>query len=1444
MLLCSQIRPQSVAHYDMQEDTIFCWLQENANDHANPQEVALSFAHAEECLEFARRVHSIERNIQPLDNDPNLLVTSQTPHDSNNHSAPFPSSSLALPLSVSSPQHDHDMLRSPEHTMSTALEPETIPNHTNVPTSNHVSLVDAAAAADIGNATRIFSEPLDNSQPWNPDAIDDSLFRETGSGFLLATSPSSAGTEVMAGSAFSVPDPNRAGVEALSRLLGENNMYHLPNVRQKIINAVLKPDYIKKFCEVFRHCEKSADFAGLSALHHVVRRLFMIGSRDVLEVLVRDDNLIDIVGCMEYNPDHIANLEKRFAEEKSAMDAASVPKQKPIDNTQGSDSNPSKRSADLNRTEKSDMQDHKSEEKHQSSSPERGARENASNPSTHGGSNEKECVGKNAEDSASSENKMHSDTTSMKKDSGEVRGENPGKDIPDTTVTLESTAEADVIVPVAGKMQIGEESGSSGNVNAPGRDGRYIVRFHRDFLERTVAFVPVVPINDPVVLSKIHQNYRVQYIKDVILIRLFDESLNASLSSVILCNNVDIIRYFISGSSALQNLFLRMKSAVKKRRGMKRRSLEGLQAPPETKKHQTESTSATEQCAKRSDASGDTADHAKDQSENKDAEKALEDDPTRAREPTVSSQSPKSSSNSGVSVATGDSNATMPENPTGDKEASSTGEETENPDLRERARVGNGNSENAEEAQQDLSSMLGFLRELCSLVKGQQPTVRDRFHTILRDLGILEVAVDVIRDEDPKIRALCSEVLTSAILHNPKDAWTHLRDRVFGPDRRSPRRMGIPLRSAPLTAVVPSSSRQVLETGMAMDIEPSSDKAGSCETGTGEKEKNSQDESKDRDRKEKSQNAEIPGMGLPVSVKEFGKRSDDKMEDVQNSNVKIEKAHGNGEKGWTVSKRPRAGNCEKAVEHRSNKREKMDNGLGPYPLLGAMIEAVSEDKASGTALTILDMLRTLVDPSPMWMEKEGFLDDFYEHYLHRLIKCMERCDEEERKRKEEGVECGYDFNAAHACDLLAFCIKSHGSRGKGFVQNCDVFKRVDGLFRHRRVHIRLSALRLIRACVGLKDDEVDREMIGTRIFGTMMEMFEKNGTRDNLVSSAVLEVVQMVTVQKRFDILKLLVEEYEDILKKSSKYCRAFSNAKKKYEEMEMCRKCGKVESDGGCGGGGNGEVFRGGDYIDLRANEQAEFGSEQLRFGIRGNGDGLGHENIRRSFGMGSGVQDDGYFERGGDMEMLGPLMSVEQVGNVNMEQGKMEVSDGRNSWVVGEASGSRREMKEGVVGKRKCGIESGVVAVNDEVSGTNVKEKGVVDDDEHGKSESNLHRRKRVENGVEKGEGKENVNGSVSGGGQLSMSKTGGIDGTVVRVEGGGDSGGDVEEWSEDSDGIGRREGGEAEEKGKGKSGGLETSTKDVKDGKVLGRRRRESEDDVDTELESPPRRRRVSE
>ncbi|XP_072955005.1 uncharacterized protein [Typha angustifolia] len=88
------------------------------------------------------------------------------------------------------------------------------------------------------------------------------------------------------------------------------------------------------------------------------------------------------------------------------------------------------------------------------------------------------------------------------------------------------------------------------------------VQDHRAFLKGHVVFKEAIPIKNNSVLSKIHQSYRVGYLKDVVLPRILDEPTIASLNSIIHANNAVVISLLKDDACFIQELFARMRSSI------------------------------------------------------------------------------------------------------------------------------------------------------------------------------------------------------------------------------------------------------------------------------------------------------------------------------------------------------------------------------------------------------------------------------------------------------------------------------------------------------------------------------------------------------------------------------------------------------------------------------------------------------------------------------------------------------------------------------------------------------------------------------------------------------------------------------------------------------------------------------------------------------------------
>lgn len=78
---------------------------------------------------------------------------------------------------------------------------------------------------------------------------------------------------------------------------------------------------------------------------------------------------------------------------------------------------------------------------------------------------------------------------------------------------------------------------------------------YREFLTETARYKEVVKIEDSVILAKIHQTYRLHYLKDVILARVLDDPTFNNLNALLFFNQIDIIAHVGNNDGFLRELF-------------------------------------------------------------------------------------------------------------------------------------------------------------------------------------------------------------------------------------------------------------------------------------------------------------------------------------------------------------------------------------------------------------------------------------------------------------------------------------------------------------------------------------------------------------------------------------------------------------------------------------------------------------------------------------------------------------------------------------------------------------------------------------------------------------------------------------------------------------------------------------------------------------------------
>ncbi|KAI9019970.1 component of IIS longevity pathway SMK-1-domain-containing protein [Phycomyces nitens] len=211
-------------------------------------------------------------------------------------------------------------------------------------------------------------------------------------------------------------------------------------------------------------------------------------------------------------------------------------------------------------------------------------------------------------------------------------------------------------------------------------------------------------------------------------------------------------------------------------------------------------------------------------------------------------------------------------------------------------------------------------------------------------------------------------------------------------------------------------------------------------------------------------------------------------------------------------------------------------------LLEIIVKEFTADKDHILKCQYAEVIRTLLDSSggpsfgtalvPETLnrqdpETDEFLTLFYEKYAPSLLQPIQDLDTKTIKLTGPVEILLLTHDQAelilYISELLTSVVKIHTFRSKFLVLSSDCFGKVVQLFRSRDAHMKLAALRLVRACVGLKDEFYNRHLVKHDIFEPIIRVLLDTDGRDNLLNSACLELFDFI----RKENCKILVNHLE-----------------------------------------------------------------------------------------------------------------------------------------------------------------------------------------------------------------------------------------------------------------------------------------------------------------------------
>ncbi|XP_078260993.1 serine/threonine-protein phosphatase 4 regulatory subunit 3B isoform X1 [Rhinoraja longicauda] len=236
-------------------------------------------------------------------------------------------------------------------------------------------------------------------------------------------------------------------------------------------------------------------------------------------------------------------------------------------------------------------------------------------------------------------------------------------------------------------------------------------------------------------------------------------------------------------------------------------------------------------------------------------------------------------------------------------------------------------------------------------------------------------------------------------------------------------------------------------------------------------------------------------------------------------------------------------------------------------LINVIIEQIicDADPELGGAVQLMGLLRTLIDPENMLAtanktEKTEFLSFFYKHCMHVLSAPLlantdEKCSYKDAVADESNGSvafCSDNFQTvqllALILELLTFCVEHHTYHIKNYIMNKDLLRRVLVLMNSKHTFLALCALRFMRRIIGLKDEFYNRYVTKGNLFEPVINAFLDNGTRYNLLNSAIIELFEFIRVEDIKSLTTHIVDNFYKALE-HIEYVQTFKGLKLRYEQ-------------------------------------------------------------------------------------------------------------------------------------------------------------------------------------------------------------------------------------------------------------------------------------------------------
>lgn len=242
------------------------------------------------------------------------------------------------------------------------------------------------------------------------------------------------------------------------------------------------------------------------------------------------------------------------------------------------------------------------------------------------------------------------------------------------------------------------------------------------------------------------------------------------------------------------------------------------------------------------------------------------------------------------------------------------------------------------------------------------------------------------------------------------------------------------------------------------------------------------------------------------------------------------------------------------------------------PLTDTLIELLLVEVDLGVKAQMADAIKILLDPTsnsasvemmartnseflakargnigPSQPQTEAFIQSFYDDSAKKLfqpLKELEYRDDLTRLSVQETSLFTY------LVEVLCFFVRQHSFKSKLFILSENLHARVAQLLSCPQKHMKLTALKWFRTCIGLQDEFHNRQLIQHRLFEPILNIVYETMPRDNLLNSCCLELFEFIKRENVKQLVVHLVETYRERLMGIT-YVNTFQALVLKYDQLQ-----------------------------------------------------------------------------------------------------------------------------------------------------------------------------------------------------------------------------------------------------------------------------------------------------